>query len=52
MLGFSRAKPDGEQEGHGPLTSVSERNKVQQFQFQTQRTSLFMGAQKLYLLKI
>ena len=31
-----------------PLTSVSEPNKVQLFQFQTSRILLFMGVQKLY----
>ena len=36
------------QGGHDPLTSVSKPNKVQQFQFQTSRLLLCMGAQKLY----
>ena len=31
-----------------PITSISESNKVQQFQFQTQGLLLFMGVQKLH----
>ena len=33
---------------HGPTTSISEPNKVQQFQFQTSGMLLFTGIQKLY----
>ena len=38
--------------GAMPLTSISETNKVQQFQFQTSGILLFMGVQKLYRPKI
>ena len=33
---------------HGPFTSISEANKVQEFKFQISGTLLFMGVQKLY----
>ena len=33
---------------HGPPTSISQSNKVQQFQFQTSGILLFMGVKKLY----
>ena len=38
--------------GHGPPTSISQSNKVQQFQFQTSGILLFMGVQKLYIPEI
>ena len=34
--------------GHGPSTSISEPNEVQQFQFQISGIFLFTGVQKLY----
>ena len=37
----------GEQGGHGRPTSISEPNKVQQFQFQTSGTLLFYGCSEI-----
>ena len=42
----------GGQGGHGPLTSNSEQNKVQQFPFQTSGILLLTSVQKLYGQKI
>ena len=38
--------------GHGPLTSISKPNKVQQVQFQTSGILFFTSVQKLYGPKI
>ena len=48
--GVETGGPGKERWGGGgmPPTSISEPNKVQQFQFQTQGILYFMGVQKLY----